>query len=59
MLATIKLHGMLHSDPQQLTQDQRDSIKWKKYLFAMSIASTIGLLIFFAKHRFYCHDLGL
>lgn len=58
MLATIKLNEIIHEDHTELTQMQRDSIKWKKILFAMSILSTIGLLIFFAKHRFYCHDLG-
>lgn len=58
MLATIKLNDIIHKDHTELTQLQRDSIKWKKILFAMSILSTIGLLIFFAKHRFYCHDLG-
>lgn len=58
MLATIKLNGVIHEDHTELSQKQRDSIKWKKILFAMSILSTIGLLIFFAKHRFYCHVLG-
>ncbi|XP_023294034.2 post-GPI attachment to proteins factor 2-like [Lucilia cuprina] len=58
MLATIKLNDIIHEDHTELTQLQRDSIKWKKILFAMSILSTIGLLIFFAKHRFYCHDLA-
>uniref|UniRef100_A0A1I8Q8Q1 CWH43-like N-terminal domain-containing protein n=1 Tax=Stomoxys calcitrans TaxID=35570 RepID=A0A1I8Q8Q1_STOCA len=58
MLATIKLNGVIHEDHTELSQKQRDSIKWKKILFAMSILSTIGLLIFFAKHRFYCHVLA-
>ncbi|XP_005183176.2 post-GPI attachment to proteins factor 2-like [Musca domestica] len=58
MLATIKLNGAIHEDHTELSQKQRDSIKWKKILFAMSILSTIGLLIFFAKHRFYCHVLA-
>lgn len=58
MLATIKLHGMLFEDASKLLPIQRESIKWKKILFNTSIASTVGLLVFFAKHRFYCHDLG-
>lgn len=58
MLMTIKLNDIIHKDHTELSQLQRDSIKWKKILFALSIISTIGLLIFFAKHRFYCHDLG-
>lgn len=57
MLATIKLNGILNAR-QTLTIQQRQSIKWKKILFAVSILSTVGLLFFFAKHRFYCHDLG-
>lgn len=58
MLATIKLHGMLFEDENKLLPTQRESIKWKKILFITSIVSTVGLLVFFAKHRFYCHDLG-
>ncbi|XP_054729063.1 post-GPI attachment to proteins factor 2-like [Anastrepha obliqua] len=58
MLATIKLHGILFEDESQLLPLQRDSIKWKKILFTTSIISTVGLLVFFAKHRFYCHDLA-
>ncbi|KAH8421263.1 hypothetical protein KR009_007640 [Drosophila setifemur] len=57
MLATIKLNGLLNSG-QKLNEQQQLSIKWKKILFAVSILSTIGLLVFFAKHRFYCHDLA-
>ncbi|XP_030379509.1 post-GPI attachment to proteins factor 2-like isoform X2 [Scaptodrosophila lebanonensis] len=57
MLATIKLNGILHA-PHTLNVEQKLSIKWKKILFVVSILSTIGLLVFFAKHRFYCHDLA-
>ncbi|XP_034490050.1 post-GPI attachment to proteins factor 2-like isoform X2 [Drosophila innubila] len=57
MLATIKLNSILNAR-QTLTVQQRQSIKWKKILFVASILSTIGLLVFFAKHRFYCHDLA-
>uniref|UniRef100_A0A1A9VZE8 CWH43-like N-terminal domain-containing protein n=1 Tax=Glossina brevipalpis TaxID=37001 RepID=A0A1A9VZE8_9MUSC len=58
MLATIKLNGILNEDHIELSQTQRDSIQLKKILFAVSIISTVGLLIFFAKHRFYCHNLA-
>ncbi|XP_049311605.1 post-GPI attachment to proteins factor 2-like [Bactrocera dorsalis] len=58
MLATIKLHGMLFEDESKLLPIQRESIKWKRILFITSIVSTVGLLVFFAKHRFYCHDLA-
>ncbi|TDG39086.1 hypothetical protein AWZ03_014490, partial [Drosophila navojoa] len=57
MLATIKLNGILNAR-QTLNAQQLQSIKWKKILFVTSILSTIGLLVFFAKHRFYCHDLA-
>ncbi|XP_068156078.1 post-GPI attachment to proteins factor 2-like [Drosophila tropicalis] len=57
MLATIKLNGILN-EGQKLNNQQIQSIKWKKILFVVSILSTIGLLVFFAKHRFYCHDLA-
>lgn len=57
MLATIHLNGILNAR-KTLNAQQIQSIKWKKILFVVSILSTIGLLVFFAKHRFYCHDLG-
>lgn len=57
MLATIKLFNLINPIDQQ-TPDEQASIKWKKRLFASSILSTIGLLIFFFKHRFYCHDMA-
>ncbi|XP_023162955.1 post-GPI attachment to proteins factor 2-like isoform X1 [Drosophila hydei] len=57
MLATIKLNGILNAR-KTLNARQLQSIKWKKILFVASILSTIGLLVFFAKHRFYCHDLA-
>ncbi|BFG01437.1 post-GPI attachment to proteins factor 2-like [Drosophila madeirensis] len=57
MLATIKLNGILNAG-QSLNVQQQQSIKWKKFFFVASILSTIGLLVFFAKHRFYCHDLA-
>ncbi|EDX18361.1 post-GPI attachment to proteins factor 2-like isoform X1 [Drosophila simulans] len=57
MLATIKLNSILNAG-QALSEKQLLSIKWKKILFAVSILSTVGLLVFFAKHRFYCHDLA-
>lgn len=57
MLATIKLFNLIKPIDQQTPEEQM-SIKWKKRLFASSILSTIGLLIFFFKHRFYCHDMA-
>lgn len=57
MLATIKLFNLIKPIDQQTPEEQM-SIKWKKRLFVLSILSTIGLLIFFFKHRFYCHDMA-
>jgi hypothetical protein len=34
------------------------SLQYKQALFMMSLVSTIGLIIFFLKHRLLCHDLG-
>ncbi|XP_037921043.1 post-GPI attachment to proteins factor 2-like isoform X2 [Hermetia illucens] len=56
MLATIKLYQLLHT-AETMTPQQEDSLKWKKRLFAVSIASTIGLILFFLKHRLLCHDM--
>ena len=62
MLASIKLcsyiqtHGTSSSD--QSAESDKTSLWWKKCLFVISILSTCSLLFFFAKHRFYCHDLA-
>lgn len=58
MLATIKLQRYLNADGVPPSGLPTTSLLWKKRLFALSIASTIGLLIFFVKHRFYCHDMA-
>lgn len=64
MLVTIKMCQLLQ---QHLNADQHpyaasitaeQSLKWKRILFALSIVSTIGLAVFFFKHRVYCHDLA-
>lgn len=57
MLATIKLWNLLRPSTGFNAADTQ-SLRWKQRLFAMSIASTIGLLLFFLQHRFYCHDLA-
>ncbi|XP_033216363.1 post-GPI attachment to proteins factor 2-like isoform X2 [Belonocnema kinseyi] len=35
------------------------SLQYKQGLFITSLVSTVGLIIFFLKHRLLCHDLGL
>lgn len=64
MLVVIKLCQLLKNeiDVQQLPHliliNEEKSIKLKKILFNISIVSTIGLAVFFFKHRVYCHDLA-
>ncbi|XP_055371290.1 post-GPI attachment to proteins factor 2-like [Condylostylus longicornis] len=57
MLATIKLYEILHPK-EKITETQEKSLKWKKIIFAVSILSTIGLFLFFLKHRLFCHELA-
>lgn len=37
---------------------QQRSFLFKNWLFYLSLFCTVGLCIFFVKHRVYCHDLG-
>nr|XP_029729605.1 post-GPI attachment to proteins factor 2-like [Aedes albopictus]XP_029729606.1 post-GPI attachment to proteins factor 2-like [Aedes albopictus] len=57
MLATLKLLKVLQPNGPQSLQEE-SSLRYKKAFFALSIASTIGLILFFLKHRFLCHDLA-
>lgn len=64
MLIVIKLCQLLKNDvdvqrlPHLILIDEEKSIKFKKILFNISIISTVGLAVFFFKHRVYCHDLA-
>lgn len=58
MLASIKLQRYLHADGAPPPGRQANSLLWKRRLFVLSIAATVGLMIFFMKHRFYCHDMA-
>ncbi|KAG8230100.1 hypothetical protein J437_LFUL007644 [Ladona fulva] len=55
MLATIKVFKMAR---QTMTEEESRSYAIKKGLFITSIVSTMGLLVFFLKHRLLCHDLA-
>lgn len=57
MLVTLVLFNVVHPNGPRTEQD-RNSIYYKKFFFALSIASTIGLIVFFLKHRLMCHDLA-
>lgn len=34
------------------------SLRWKRRLLWLSLGSTVGMVVFFARHRWYCHDLA-
>ncbi|XP_035785549.1 post-GPI attachment to proteins factor 2-like [Anopheles albimanus] len=57
MLATLKLLKLLQPNGPQ-TPYEESSLLYKQAFFALSIASTIGLIVFFLKHRFFCQDLA-
>jgi post-GPI attachment to proteins factor 2 len=42
----------------QFTENEQRSYDMKRFLFVASLVSTVGLLIFFVKHRFMCHVMG-
>lgn len=64
MLIVIKLCQLLKNEidvqrlPHLILIDEEKSLKFKKILFNISIISTVGLAVFFFKHRVYCHDLA-
>lgn len=39
-------------------RDEQRSYFFKRSLFYLSLLCTFGLLVFFVKHRVYCHDMG-
>jgi hypothetical protein len=55
MLATIKVFKLVKPN---MSDAERNSYLIKKGLFATSIVSTVGLCVFFLKHRLLCHDMG-
>lgn len=42
----------------RLVTPNAQSLQYKQALFVTSMISTVGLIIFFLKHRLLCHDLG-
>lgn len=64
MLIVIKLCQLMKNEidvqrlPHLILIDEEKSVRFKKILFNISIISTIGLAVFFFKHRVYCHDLA-
>lgn len=50
MLTAVRLGRLITPNAQ--------SLQYKQVLFVMSLISTLGLVIFFLKHRLLCHDLA-
>ncbi|KAG7204935.1 hypothetical protein KM043_005324 [Ampulex compressa] len=50
MLTAVRLGRLITPNAQ--------SLQYKQALFVTSLVSTIGLIIFFLKHRLLCHDLA-
>lgn len=57
MLISLKLLKVLQPNGPTNEQERR-SLRYKRSFFALSVASTIGLIVFFLKHRLLCHDLA-
>lgn len=57
MLVSLRLIKTLMPNGP-VTEKDRRSVFYKKMFFFLSIASTIGLIVFFLKHRLLCHDLA-
>ena len=55
MLIVLRLLKM--ADFGQERTEKR-SYFFKRFLFYLSLLCTCGLLVFFVKHRVYCHDMG-
>lgn len=56
-MISLKLLRTLQPNGPTNEQEKR-SLRYKQMFFALSIASTIGLIVFFLKHRLLCHDLA-
>lgn len=50
MLAAVRLGRLITPNAK--------SLQYKQALFVISIISTVGLVIFFLKHRLLCHDMA-
>jgi hypothetical protein len=57
MLISLKLLKVLQPNGPTNEQERR-SLRYKQSFFALSVTSTIGLIVFFLKHRLLCHDLA-
>ncbi|XP_014294243.1 post-GPI attachment to proteins factor 2-like isoform X1 [Halyomorpha halys] len=55
MLISLKIFQRTHP---VMTKSQFRSYSIKKVLFLLSMICTLGLVIFFMKHRLFCHDLA-
>ena len=56
MLIVLRLLKMAEFGQEKQTEQR--SFFFKRWLFYLSLFCTVGLRVFFIKHRVYCHDLG-
>lgn len=63
MLASLRLASYIYpkcalTGEWTAPEHVRRSMRYKRVLFAMSIVSTVGMVVFFARHRWYCHNMA-
>lgn len=63
MLASLHLAGYIYpkcpvTGESTAPDHVRQSVTYKRVLFWMSIACTIGMVVFFARHRWYCYNMA-
>lgn len=69
MVATIRLNNILYPPPPptltlttpppvDVHEHIHSSLRWKRRLLLLSLASTVGMIVFFVRHRLYCDDLA-
>lgn len=66
MIATIRLTATLYpktaavgtDEAAEHTRHVHYSLRWKRRLLWLSLGSTVGMIVFFARHRWYCDDLA-
>ncbi|XP_014223829.1 post-GPI attachment to proteins factor 2-like [Trichogramma pretiosum] len=57
-MITSLLHMLVAVRLGRLATPNAQSLQYKQALFSTSLISTVGLIVFFLKHRLLCHDLA-
>ncbi|KAK6626095.1 hypothetical protein RUM43_006399 [Polyplax serrata] len=55
MLTSLKVYDLVH---KRKSEEESYSYNLKKLFFTSSIITTVGLFVFFVKHRLLCHDMA-